>query len=54
MAYRSFDLYASGSSLRDDLVQPLAISAQDRLPDEAGAVMLAWGSPGGRAEATSE
>ena len=28
LAFRSFDLYASGSSFRDGLVRPLAISAQ--------------------------
>ena len=51
--FRSFGLYASGSSFRDGLVRPLAISAQNRLPDGAGAVLLVpWGSPEGRAEAT--
>ena len=51
LAFKSFYLYASRSSFRDGLVRPLAISAQDRLPDGAGAVMLVpWGLEG-RAEA---
>ena len=33
-AFRSFDLYASGSSFREGLVRPLAMSAQERLTDE--------------------
>ena len=40
LAFKSFDLYASGSSYRDGLVRPLAISAQKQLPDGAGAVWL--------------
>ena len=40
LAFKSFDLYASGSSSRDGLVRPLAISVQNQLSDGAGAVFL--------------
>ena len=39
-AFRSFYLYASGSSFRDGLVRPLAMSAQERLADGVGAGMV--------------
>ena len=53
LAFKSFESCASRSSFRDSLVGPLAISAQDRFPDGAGAVLLVpWGSPEDRAEAT--
>ena len=53
-AFRSFDLYASGSSFRDGLIRPLAVSAQERLADEVGAGMVGpRGTPGGGAASTS-
>ena len=48
LAFRSFDLYASGSSFRDGLVRLLAMSAQERLADEVGEGMVGpRGTPGG-------
>ena len=53
-AFRSFDLYASGSSFREGLVRPLAMSAQERLADEVGAgVMGPRGTLDNRAASTS-
>ena len=48
LAFRSFDLYASGSSFREGRVRPLAMSAQERLADEVGAgVVGPRGTPDG-------